>query len=148
VPVRDPELLARAGRQLGQDLLDPPNVKGWPGGQAWITASTLLARQQFLQRVLRGQDTPLSANGQMTRATGEGRPLSYSLRSPSAHAVAGNTTTPGPVLAVTEGKVSGLTPDRLTRLLLPIAPVQPLPKETERRTLIEHLVLDPVYQLQ
>ena len=33
VPVRDPEPLVRAGRQLGQDLLDPPNVKGWPGGR-------------------------------------------------------------------------------------------------------------------
>ncbi len=48
--------LARAGRLLGQDLFDPPNVKGWPGGTAWITSSTLLARQQFLQRTLRGPE--------------------------------------------------------------------------------------------
>ena len=55
---------------------------------------------------------------------------------------------PHPVGTVTEARVSRLTPDRLTRLLLPIAPVQPLPREAEGRTLIEHLVLDPVYQLQ
>jgi uncharacterized protein (DUF1800 family) len=48
--------LVRAGRQLGQDLFDPPNVKGWPSGNAWITSSTLLARQQFLQRTLRGPE--------------------------------------------------------------------------------------------
>ena len=65
VPVNDPDPLVRAGRYLGQDLFDPPNVKGWPGGNAWITSSTLLARQQFLQRVLRGQDMSSSTDGQM-----------------------------------------------------------------------------------
>jgi len=29
---------------LGQTLLDPPNVKGWPGGRGWITTSNLLNR--------------------------------------------------------------------------------------------------------
>jgi len=31
-------------RTLGQDLLAPPNVKGWDGGLSWITTNTLLAR--------------------------------------------------------------------------------------------------------
>jgi len=31
-------------RSLGQDLLRPPNVKGWDGGLSWITTNTLLAR--------------------------------------------------------------------------------------------------------
>ena len=43
-------------RQLGQDLFGPPNVKGWPGGEAWINSSTLLARKQFIERLLRGQE--------------------------------------------------------------------------------------------
>ena len=43
-------------RQLGQDLFGPPNVKGWPGGEAWIDSSTLLARKQFLERLFRGQE--------------------------------------------------------------------------------------------
>ena len=30
--------------QLGQELLEPPNVKGWPGGRDWISTSTLLGR--------------------------------------------------------------------------------------------------------
>lgn len=54
----EPTLLARAGAALGQDLFDPPNVKGWPGGQAWITSNTLLARQKFLDRVTRVVETP------------------------------------------------------------------------------------------
>ena len=29
---------------LGQELMGPPNVKGWPGGREWITTSMLLNR--------------------------------------------------------------------------------------------------------
>ncbi len=39
-----PSLLWLAAGQLGQRLFDPPNVKGWEGGEAWISTSTLLAR--------------------------------------------------------------------------------------------------------
>lgn len=42
---------ARATRQLGQSLFAPPNVRGWPGGTAWITTQSLLARRQFLQSI-------------------------------------------------------------------------------------------------
>ncbi|MBA3683998.1 MAG: DUF1800 domain-containing protein [Planctomycetes bacterium] len=31
-----------------QDLMDPPNVRGWIGGEAWMTARTLLARRRHL----------------------------------------------------------------------------------------------------
>jgi uncharacterized protein (DUF1800 family) len=34
--------------RLGQQLFDPPNVAGWPGGHHWIDATTLLGRRQFL----------------------------------------------------------------------------------------------------
>jgi uncharacterized protein (DUF1800 family) len=36
---------------LGQNLFPPPNVKGWPGGDAWIDSATLLGRRQFVERV-------------------------------------------------------------------------------------------------
>lgn len=49
----DAPALAFALRQLGQDLFAPPNVKGWPGGEAWINSSTLLARKQMAERMLR-----------------------------------------------------------------------------------------------
>ncbi|MCX7869788.1 MAG: DUF1800 domain-containing protein, partial [Terrimicrobiaceae bacterium] len=38
---------AAALRELGQNLFAPPNVKGWEGGKAWISATTLLARQRL-----------------------------------------------------------------------------------------------------
>ncbi len=49
----EPVLLGFALRQLGQDLFAPPNVRGWPGGEAWINSSTLLARKQYADRLLR-----------------------------------------------------------------------------------------------
>ena len=42
--------------QLGQNLFAPPNVKGWPGGEAWINSTTLLARKQFLDRLFNASD--------------------------------------------------------------------------------------------
>ena len=32
-------------KQMGQEPLQPPNVKGWPGGRQWINTSTLFVRQ-------------------------------------------------------------------------------------------------------
>ncbi len=41
-------------RRLGQNLFDPPNVKGWIGGESWINTNTLLIRRGFLNRLTRG----------------------------------------------------------------------------------------------
>ena len=43
--------LPLAMRNMGQDLLAPPTVKGWDGGEAWINTSTLLARISFANTV-------------------------------------------------------------------------------------------------
>jgi uncharacterized protein (DUF1800 family) len=53
---------------LGQNPFSPPNVKGWPGGDAWIDSSTLLARKQFLERVFRGTEPAMT----MTAAKADG----------------------------------------------------------------------------
>ncbi|MDQ2803131.1 MAG: DUF1800 domain-containing protein [Pseudomonadota bacterium] len=38
--------------ELGQILLNPPTVAGWPQGRAWITPGTLLARGNFAREVV------------------------------------------------------------------------------------------------
>jgi len=38
-------------RQMGQDVLNPPNVAGWAGGKAWINPSTLLERFNLAARI-------------------------------------------------------------------------------------------------
>ena len=45
-------LLVKLCRQLGQDLFDPPNVKGWSGGQDWITTYTLSVRQRAMHKLV------------------------------------------------------------------------------------------------
>ncbi len=54
--VTDPLPYALTVGRLGQDLFAPPNVKGWPGGETWINATTLLSRRQFLETVFRGNE--------------------------------------------------------------------------------------------
>ena len=41
-------------RLLGQELFDPPNVKGWQGGEHWISTQTLLVRTSYLTKLSRG----------------------------------------------------------------------------------------------
>jgi len=52
LPVVDLGALPVHGRRLGQDLFEPPNVKGWPGGTAWITPASLVARHDVMERLL------------------------------------------------------------------------------------------------
>lgn len=50
------QYLTRLNRRLGQDLFEPPNVKGWPGHRRWVDSRTLVLRQQFLARLTRGME--------------------------------------------------------------------------------------------
>ena len=38
-------------RRMGQDLFAPPNVKGWDGGLAWVSTSTMFERFNFANRL-------------------------------------------------------------------------------------------------
>jgi uncharacterized protein (DUF1800 family) len=40
---------SRLAAQWGQELFNPPDVSGWPGGIAWINSTTLLLRLNFAQ---------------------------------------------------------------------------------------------------
>jgi hypothetical protein len=46
-------------RQLGQELFQPPNVKGWDGGIAWITTNNLLDRYNYAAALVEGNRVPL-----------------------------------------------------------------------------------------
>ena len=58
VPPNLPYQLAR----MGQEPLNPPSVKGWDAGPAWINTSTLLARFNFVNALI-AQTAP-AKNGQ------------------------------------------------------------------------------------
>jgi uncharacterized protein (DUF1800 family) len=48
------QYLVRPMDAMGQALFSPPNVKGWPGAQSWLSTATVLARQNFGQKVAMG----------------------------------------------------------------------------------------------
>jgi uncharacterized protein (DUF1800 family) len=53
--IEDHDELVRCGRRMTQDVFAPPNVKGWPGGTAWITSASLLQRQSILRGAARSE---------------------------------------------------------------------------------------------
>ena len=67
--------------QLGQNLLVPPNVKGWPGQNDWINATTLLERKRFTEQLFRPQERQgeskmaVLASASQTRAGDDSQPM-------------------------------------------------------------------------
>ncbi|HUR88018.1 MAG TPA: DUF1800 domain-containing protein [Ramlibacter sp.] len=49
---QDVRPMVQKSAQLGQNLLVPPNVKGWPGYTEWINATTLLERRRFADQLV------------------------------------------------------------------------------------------------
>ena len=47
-------------KQMGQVLFEPPNVKGWPGGRAWITSATFLFRCNLAGYIVSGRPPSLA----------------------------------------------------------------------------------------
>jgi hypothetical protein len=46
--------VAKAAAEAGQSLLEPPTVKGWDGGRAWLNSATVLTRAHLLQGLCQG----------------------------------------------------------------------------------------------
>jgi uncharacterized protein (DUF1800 family) len=54
--VPPPEVVTAVLRDLGQELLAPPNVKGWDGGVAWINTGTLTRRREYAALLVQGRE--------------------------------------------------------------------------------------------
>jgi uncharacterized protein (DUF1800 family) len=46
--------LSQSTRMMGQDLLQPPNVKGWDGGRTWVNANRIFLRYNAVADLLEG----------------------------------------------------------------------------------------------
>ncbi|MBC7435376.1 MAG: DUF1800 domain-containing protein [Bdellovibrionales bacterium] len=53
--------------QLGQNLLVPPNVKGWPGYTDWVNATSLLERKRFTEQLFRSAEMKGEYSGLIDR---------------------------------------------------------------------------------
>lgn len=69
----DPEAQLLLQRALGQVLFHPPNVAGWPGGRAWIDATTLMLRLRLPHLLAAGDAIDLNADDDDDIAMGQGR---------------------------------------------------------------------------
>ena len=148
-----PQSLSRAMVGMGQNLLDPPNVKGWPGGERWITSDALLTRHQFLERAMLG----LAANRGRDRsmAGGEDDPSMGGMADGAdrrARRRRRNNPPPAAMNMRSEWIALGdSNPERAAALatrLCPLPPViEPKPGEFPADTL-SRLLLDPTYQLK
>ncbi len=142
----------RTSASLGENLFYPPNVKGWPGGAAWINSSTLLARKQFVE--------------QLFRATEAGRPAAHAAMSKASATLpaSGATKTParpmqGGMRFDLDGWLGhfGLTADarpslsaqlQMQHAVLPLAPVDAIAAGSSAQAYLQALLMDPVYQLK
>jgi len=61
----DLRYLLSASAELNQDLLNPPNVAGWPGQRDWISPTTFVSRNAFSETFIIGGtlDNPGGNNG-------------------------------------------------------------------------------------
>jgi uncharacterized protein (DUF1800 family) len=140
----DPLPFALVLRNLGQDLLSPPNVRGWPGGDAWINSQTLLARRQFLARLFR-----VDESGGMPEAMQE------RIEARMAQAKPGMRRMLQAMLSVHFSGREWLAqfggPDgarAIDQVLLPIAPANPPPAGAQGMNRVRDLVADAAYQLR
>jgi len=142
-----------AGALLGQNVFSPPNVKGWPGGEAWINSATLLGRKQLLDRLFRAEEMP-AAPAMMAASAGFGeQPV----------AGKGDGREARMQRQMDRGMASyefnwdkwsrpfGTSPvqaAKIEKLVLPAPPLTPAPDNATGLELVRALVSDPVYQLK
>ena len=62
--------LVHISQLLGQDLFDPPTVKGWAGGNAWIDTQTLLVRTSLLNKLTRHSSASAKVQSYLPRTSG------------------------------------------------------------------------------
>ena len=72
---RDPLSQILVQNALGQTLFYPPNVAGWPGGRAWIDASSLMLRLRLPQLVAWQGDFNVQTKDDDDQNMGEGDAL-------------------------------------------------------------------------
>ena len=141
---------------LGQNLFAPPNVKGWPGGDAWIDSATLLGRKQFVERVFRGSEgmgaasamaepeaTMAQAAGPVGAGAGPG--ANASMQRMMNRGLGSYAFNPQ---RWTHSLAEGESARDLEHLVLAAAPVNAIPADADAVERVRALVADPAYQLR
>ena len=139
----DVQPFALSVAQLGQNLFSPPNVKGWPGGQAWINSTTLLARKQFLDRLFRAEEMRVAPMSASNIPPPQAVPPLNLMRQRLQRALAEVQFDSERWL-----RQAGTDAAQVQRVVLAMAPQHALPAGASGMELIRRLTQDPVYQLK
>ncbi len=156
LPVPEKTGLVRMLQGLGQVPFNPPNVKGWAGGESWISTYTLLLRQQFVRRMIEAT-TVAPMEGGMRMADRPNRRADRREQLPAVDTKmamepsrpvegrslrnAGNEVRLGPSLA-------GIDSATLLRTLLPVEPVDGVAMNGSAGAVVASALLDTSYQLK
>jgi uncharacterized protein (DUF1800 family) len=157
LPVPEKTQLVRMMQGLGQTPFDPPNVKGWAGGESWITTYTLLLRQQFMRRIIEATNVAPMQGAMMTSERNRRIERREQLPMPSDDSqmqmaeprpvegrslrTAGNEARLGQAL-------SGVDSATLIRTLLPRAPIDTVDTSGTPGAAVARAMLDTAYQLK
>jgi uncharacterized protein (DUF1800 family) len=157
LPVPEKTQLVRMMQGLGQVPFDPPNVKGWLGGESWITTYTLLLRQQFLRRIVEATAVA-SPDGGMAMKPGPNRRADRRQQAPGdegtmqmmepARPVEGRSLRNAGGEARLGTTLSGTDSATLLRTLLPRPPIDPVDASGSPGAVVAASMLDPAYQLK
>ena len=130
--------------QLGQNLFAPPNVKGWPGGVAWINSTTLLRRKQFLEQLFRADEARPMRTGMAADARANAQAAPDVMRERVVRAMAEIRL--DPQLALAEYAAGDV--QTLQRVVLPAAPEKALTPGSQGFEALRLLTQDAMYQLK
>ncbi len=115
-------------KRSGQDIFQPPDVKGWRAGNSWISSTTTLSRVNFLK----------AASSGFMKYRKNNVPGKMELRKAQF-----GTADPWPLL-----KREANEPGYLKRLVLAVNPVMRKKFIGKKRKVIRNLLLDPAYQVK
>ena len=146
-----------ASALLGQNVFTPPNVKGWPGGEAWINSATLLGRKQLLDRLFKNEDrmdVAMRSVDAMAAANGDAPPPGRDARMQRQM-----ERQMGGIRWNLDKWAKGFVDDDqgraktagvadLTRVVLPMPPLTAIARADNPADMVRLLVTDPAYQLK
>lgn len=115
-------------KNSGQDVFQPPDVKGWRTGKAWISSTTTLSRNNFLKQAARGFMSYRKENN---------------MNEMQLRKVPFGTVNPRTLQKRERDK-----PGYLKKLVLAIEPVMNKKFTGKKRVVIKNLLLDPAYQVK
>ena len=146
-----------ASALLGQNVFTPPNVKGWPGGEAWINSATLLGRKQLLERLFKNEDrmdVAMRSADAMAAANGDAPPPGRDARiqrqiERQMGGIRWNLDKwAGSFVDSEQGRVKTTDLVGLTRVILPMSPLTPIGRTDTPADAVRQLVTYPEYQLK